>query len=132
MARRVWGLLVVLCLNMAVLPCAMAVGLDSHECAHCPPAEQHEMAAHHGHDEQQLRSPCAEAQSQCCEFEAASIDTRAGKLKVRDTGDLEIVAMPSPAADTARTALGVDVVIEPPDPPAAFPPRHLLFCVFLD
>ena len=36
-ARRVLGAFVVVCLNMALQPCAMAFGGD-HDCVHCPPA----------------------------------------------------------------------------------------------
>lgn len=135
LTQGVSALLAVLAMNMVVLPCAMAFGLEDHDCLHCPPAEQHEMAGHHhGHDEhaEVVRTPCAEAQSTCCDVEASSVDSRGGKLKVRDSADFEAL----PVADVAMHAVCVaphcEPAAQPPDPPGAFPPRHKLFCVYLD
>lgn len=129
--QGVVGLLAVLVLNMVVLPCAMAFGLDDHDCPHCPPAEQHEMAGHHDH-ESAVKSPCAEVQSQCCELAEASVDTRGGKFKVRDGADLEVVPVAAVATTPVLSVAHVEPRPRPPDPRAAFPPRHKLFCVYLD
>lgn len=130
-AQGVSALLAVMALNLVVLPCAMAFGLEDHDCPHCPPAEQHEMAGHHGHEEV-ASTPCAEAQSTCCEVETASVDSRGSKLKVRDTADFEALPAANITIAPAHTAPHCEPAAQPPDPPGAFPPRHKLFCVYLD
>lgn len=129
--RGVLGLLAVLTLNMVVLPCAMAFGLDDHDCPHCPPAEQHEMAGHHGH-EQTASAPCAEVQAQCCEIAAASIDTRSGKLEARDAGGAEAVPVAEVVYPIRPFVAYAEPVPRPPDLPGTSPPRHKLNCVYLD
>lgn len=121
--RGVWALLAAVWLNMAVLPCAMAFETADHDCPHCPPAEEH--AGHHGHDK--AEASCDE--SPCCDASEATIETRTGKIKLSPdiifSGPPAIAQLPW---RVARHATSVD----PPDPPGAFPPRHVLFCVYLD
>ena len=129
--QGVFALLAVMVMNLVILPCAMAFGLEDPDCPHCPPAEQHEMAVHHGHDES-ASAPCAEAQSTCCEVAAASVDSRGGKLKVRDTADFDALPATDVAMQPVHVAPHCEPALRPPDPPGAFPPRHKLFCVYLD
>ena len=132
MTRSVLGLLAVLWLNMAVLPCAMAFEADDHDCPHCPPSAASEMAAHHGHAKADTRSHCATMQSQCGDPGEASVDARGGKLKITDVSDLTFVTSPKraslPAAVFARTRSATD----PPELTGRFPPLHVLYCVYLD
>lgn len=121
------ALLAVMWLNMAVMPCAMAFESGEHDCPHCPPADEQEMAGHHGHD--QAKSPCATMQSECCDAEAATLESRADKSK-KSTDAVYVVA--PPAAGPVARPTTIATVADPPDPPDAFPPRHILFCVYLD
>ena len=89
------------------------------------------MAGHHGHNTS-ARVPCAESQAQCCDVEAASIDSRSGQPKVRDAGEVEAFAGTDITVQPAQTLAGAEPAPRPPDPPGAFPPRHKLYCVYLD
>lgn len=132
--RSVWALLAVLWLNMAVLPCAMAFQSDDHDCPHCPPADEHAMAGHHGHgqDKSQAGESCATSQSQCCDLTAATVDTRSDKVKVRDASDVEFFAVPAIAVFSPWPAAHETAAADPPDPPGNFRPLHALYCVYLD
>ena len=125
----VWVLLAAVWLNMAVLPCAMAFETAEHDCPHCPPAEEH--AGHHGHGKAEAldKTEASCDESPCCDAGEATIETRSGKIKPSaDTvvaGTSAIVELPARGVRHAAAA-------DPPDPPGAFPPRHVLFCVYLD
>ena len=128
--RKVLGLLTVLWLNMAVLPCAMAFE-SSESCPHCPPAGEHEMASHHGHSEVQAEPPCASVQAECCDLVDASVDTRGGKLKVKPASDVAFVPAPAMAELPLRTSVQRCALSDPPDIVGSSPPLHVLFCVYL-
>ncbi len=144
MARARGALLAVLVLNAVVLPCAMAVGLDDRTCLHAPAAEQHdraghhEMAArqdvvgHHGHHDQDEQAAHSCVDTPCCIVEAASVDSRSGQQKVRDVGDWDAAPVVAAAVPLAVRASRAEPVERPPDITCAFPPRHKLFCVYLD
>ena len=123
------ALLAIVWLNMAVMPCAMAFETADHDCPHCPPAEDHSMAGHHGHTES--ASPCATMQSDCCEIAAAAVETRTDKSRfgqTPDVGPLSRCVIETAHAQYPRYAPSAD----PPDPPGAFPRIHVLNCVYLD
>ena len=127
--RRLLGALVVLWLNMAVQPCAMA-GADEHDCPHCPPEHHEAMAGHHGHKAEEPQVSCAALEAQCGEYGNISVDAR-GQLKLDDDGqpDASIVDT-APPAEFVRQAVA-DCATGPPLIAAASPPIHLLNCVFL-
>lgn len=131
-ARGVAGLLAVLMLNMVVLPCAMALGLEDPNCVHRPSAEQHDMAGHHGHHghQQEANSACADVQ--CCDIDPASVETRSWQQKVRDGGEWDAIPLADVFMHPVCPPVRAERVPKPPDPPGAFPPRHKLFCVYLD
>ncbi len=137
-ARARSVLLAVLAVNAVVLPCAMAVGLDDRSCLHAPPAGQHgmaghdEMVGHHGHDGHEGHAARSCADTQCCVVEAASVDSRSGQQKVRDAGDWDAAPVVHAAVPPACRVSRSEPVERPPDEPGAFPPRHKLFCVYLD
>jgi len=130
-ARRCFGVLVVMWLNMAILPCA-AASVSDHTCPHCPPAEQAELAAHHGQHKASTEPPCASMQSQCCDLDEVNVDARSGKLKVKDAFDdtLAPVAMPLAVLPVVDHAIVDDV--HPPDPGGSSTPLYILYCVYLD
>ena len=110
--RRVSALLLMVSLNLAILPCAMAleVAESAHDC--CPPEIQLEAA-------------------ECCTLDDVSIDTRSGSLKPYDSP--ELAALPASAATRDRLPAFAEYVpiVEPPGPPGKPPPLHKLFCVYL-
>lgn len=131
--RSVVGVLATLLLNMAVLPCAMAFQGD--DCAHCPPAEQHEeghtMAAHHEHDKAAAVPSCATAQSDCCDEIAIGADARGSKPLWTPAADVVLQSAPAPADSNSRPPSRWYGWSRPPDPAGSSPPLHVLFCVYL-
>lgn len=126
-------MLLLLLLNMAVLPCAMA--FQSDDCAHCPPAEQHEkdhkMAAHHGQDEAGPEPGCATVQSDCCDEIATSVDSRGSKLEWNPASDAVFVTAPLPDNGKLRPLAFWRSSSGPPHVAGTTPPLHVLFCVYL-
>ena len=108
---------------MAVLPCAMAFETADHDCPHCPPADEH--AAHHGHGKAEVEASCDD--SPCCDAGEATLETRTTKHSPDN-----VAATLSVNAEPPSRAARYVAVVDPPDPPGAFPPRHVLFCVYLD
>jgi len=129
--RKVLGLLTVLWLNMAVLPCAMAFE-SAETCPHCPPADAHEMASHHGHGDAEARPACATVQVECCDLDEASVDTRGGKLEAKPASEIVFVTAPRIAALPVRTSGQRYCATDPPDAPGVAPPLHVLYCVYLN
>ncbi len=136
----VFGMLLALSLNLAILPCAMALGIDDQACPHSAIAEQGAMDAHHGHgtghvneDAGQSHPDCLSAGSSCCDLAVVSAEARWSQVKVKEDYDdkpwlVSITAhAPQPVAGFAMAA-----VADPPDPPGTSVPRHVLFCVYLD
>lgn len=135
-ARRALGMFVVVWLNLALQPCAMAMGGDDdHDCPHCPPShtqrhEGHEMSSDTMPDHDM---PCATGAADCTAFGAVNVDARSGDLKLRDApiDQLDVIvpfAVSIADAGPSRTA-----VIEPPwpHPPDSTPPLTVLYCVYL-
>ena len=129
--RNLLGLLSVLWLNMAVLPCAMAFGVDDHDCPHCPPADEQPMAGHNGHGDE-AGPDCASVGSSCADGGAVSVDTRGNPLKVSDAGDDEVFVGFALVSTLAQPTTAFTASVDPPDPPGTSVPRHVLFCVYLD
>lgn len=106
------GLAVVLAfwLNLALLPCAMALQVpdQGHDC--CPPTIELQ-------------------QSDCCEFDAIVPDNRVQELD--KPGDFLLVSndavLPLTYFRDSRWQAP-----SPPDPAYRPPPRHKLFCVYLN
>ena len=60
---------------------------------------------------------------------AKKIETRTGKIK--QSPDAVVAGTPA-IAELPSRAVRHATAVDPPDPPGAFPPRHVLFCVYLD
>jgi hypothetical protein len=110
--RRVGALLLALCLNLAIIPCAMALEVveQGHDC--CPPEIQLEAV-------------------ECCELDAVSIDARSGTLGPFDPPDSDAMPASWPFQDLSTAPAHHWSSVGPPDPPDDFPPLHELFCVYL-
>ncbi|MBT8092494.1 MAG: hypothetical protein KJN77_05600 [Gammaproteobacteria bacterium] len=145
-ARSALGVFVVVLLNLAVQPCAMALGnVEDHDCPRCPPSHNdehsnhamrgHEMAGHDmaGHDGTSGEMPCATDATNCSLAEELNYDGRAVKLEVEDSpNDLPIAIHPSisnaavrrPARNTGRHSTR-----SPPHIPSV--PLNVYYCVYL-
>ena len=130
--KKVLGLLAVLWLNMAVLPCAMAFESAENYCPHHPPAEEHHTASHHAHGEVDAKPSCATVQPDCCELAAASIDSRGNKPQFKADSDIVFITVPSTSVLPFRASLLRHAVSDPPNISGSSPPLHVLFCVYLD
>lgn len=134
MRRSLLGVLGVLWLNMAVLPCAMAFQGDD-DCAHCPPEEKHEnhheMAAHHDHAQTEPEHTCATASVECCDVMAANVDARSGKLDYKPAPDVAFATAPLPSDGNSRHASIVEATADPPVIGGSSPPLRVLYCVYL-
>jgi len=132
--RKVLGLLAIVWLNMAVLPCAMAFQGDD-DCPHCPPAGEHEeghdMAAHHGHDDTKSEPSCATAQTDCCDAVAASVDARGGKIEYKNAADIVFVGVPPAEGCQRQRGAHSYGSSDPPDIAGASLPLNVLNCVYL-
>ena len=110
--RRVGAFLLAVSLNLALVPCTMALEVveQGHDC--CPP-------------ELQLDA------SECCELDDASVDARTGLFEPDDQpepGSLSSNAFADALNNGQyRHTIGVD----PPDLPGISPPLYKLNCVYL-
>ena len=136
----VLGLLLVLCLNAAILPCAMALDIDDQTCPHSPAKEQAAMDGHHGHGAGHARDPvaqsdpdCPSAAPSCCDLAVATVESRSAYVKFKQSFDEEPwVASANPNALQPVASQAITAHSDPPDPPGTSVPRHVLFCVYLD
>ena len=111
--RRAAAILLAVLLNLALVPCTMAleVAEEGHDC--CPPKLELEP-------------------SECCVLDDVSVDVRDGTLKLEDDRGADALA-PASYADIARAApLRCHAVADPPDPPAPSVALHKLVCVYLN
>lgn len=129
--RRVLGLFAAVWLNLAIQPCAMALEQE-HDCPHCPPAHEHEMAMHHGSAEAKAKPPCASMQAQCGELDDFSVDGRSGQLKAKDVVDLTAILSHEYTELADQSLWLARGSTDPPDDPFGSPPLHVLHCVYLD
>lgn len=135
-ARRVLGMFVVVWLNIALQPCAMAMGTDDdHDCPHCPPSHTRQ---HDGHEMpsdpmEGVDMPCATGVADCSVVDEANIDGRTGQLKLKDApADQPIVMIPFAGllADVQPKRIS-DILSPDTHPPDSSPPLSVLYCVYL-
>ena len=140
-ARRGLGVLVLVWLNLALTPCAMALGAD-HACDHMPAAGVHDMSGHHDHGADHgganhhaasNKAPsCDSLQAECCDLADVTVDARGdGKSLQKPSGNVALAATGYEALHVFQPAI-VGVAVDPPDPPPERAARHALFCVYLD
>lgn len=108
--RSVAALLLAVCLNLALVPCAIAfeVAEEGHDC--CPPELKLEPA-------------------ECCQLDEATLDIRSSSKF--DDDDSGAVLAPAPRL-LPELALPLIAVVDPPDPPDLNPDLNALFCVYLN
>ena len=123
------ALLAVMWLNMVITPCAMAFESDDHDCPHCPPAEEHSMAGHHGHGK--VERSCATMQSECCDLADATVESRPDKSQFKSLPDIAPIGA-AILADLLLPNYRAVTAADPPDPPGPSQRLHVLNCVYLD
>jgi hypothetical protein len=108
--RGAAALLLAFALNVALVPCAMAIEVvaDEHDC--CPP---------------ELRLEPAD----CCEFNDGSVQSRGTTFEFDESDELSpglghALLVPALSGRNAPVA-------DPPDPPDTRPDLNALFCVYL-
>jgi hypothetical protein len=136
-ARRVLGTFVVVCLNMALQPCAMAFGGGEDDCVHCPPAlteggSSHSM--HHADDSASTSTSCATGMSQCMVGDDINVDSRTPTIKVKDApADTPLAVVPAMAVlELAEYSTSLPQLCIRSYPPGESPPLNVLNCVYLD
>lgn len=110
--RRAAAVLLAIFLNIAMVPCSMAVEVVEHEHEHdcCPP-------------ELQLKA------SECCELDSVSVDVRDGT--VEPERDVEAGPPPYPGVTLLPAPPRYSAATDPPDPPGTCPDLNKLHCVYL-
>lgn len=136
-ARSVLGLFVVVWLNMALQPCAMAFGgSDNHGRSHCPPAQTEEISSHSANavDESDPSvTPCKTSAAQCAFVDDFNYDGRVIEVKVKDEPSDEPLGMATPIPvvvldDSLIAKPGIrDGSVFSGDPPLL----NVLYCVYL-
>ena len=108
--RGVAALLLAVCLNLALVPCTMALEVveEGHDC--CPPELKLEPA-------------------ECCQLDEATLDIRSTSKFGDDDRDAIVAPASPPARSLAQPLLAV---VDPPDPPDLNPDLNALFCVYLN
>ena len=108
--RGVAALLLAVCLNLALVPCTMALEVveEGHDC--CPPELKLEPA-------------------ECCQLDEATLDIRSTSKFDDDDRDAIVAPASPPARSLAQPLLAV---VDPPDPPDLNPDLNALFCVYLN
>ncbi|MDJ0710428.1 MAG: hypothetical protein QNJ14_08565 [Woeseiaceae bacterium] len=111
-SRRAAALLLAVLLNLALVPCSMAIEVveEGHDC--CPPELKYEP-------------------QECCELDDASIDSRSGSLADDLTPDLMQAAAGTPSARLVFSPAQVLASRDPPDPPGPSIDLHKRNCVYL-
>jgi hypothetical protein len=102
---------------------------QDHDCPHCPPAHEHEMAMHHG--QQQAEAPCASMQAQCDDIDGIGLDGRVGQLKAKYDVEIPLAITHDVSVVTARSYRQTYPPTGPPVPPGNAPALNVLNCVYL-
>ena len=111
-SRRAAALLLAVLLNLALIPCSMAIEIveEGHDC--CPP---------------ELK---LEAQ-ECCELDDASVDSRSGTQGKDLTPDFAVIAAGVPTNVNAFSTAQFLASSDPPEPPGPKVAVHKQHCVYL-
>lgn len=139
--RGVLGMLVIAWLNIAIQPCAMALGsIEDHDCPHCPPSHADEPSEHavHGQhmaarDSASSAMPCATQATDCGLPDELNFDGRAIKLELKDApGDVSVAVLPAYGYQPARRPARYHHWHGSRSPPiASSVPLNIYYCVYL-
>ncbi len=116
-------------LNLAMLPCAMALESD-HNCPECPPEQQSEMASHHDHEDTEKGANCSLEQSDCCQIDQLNFGDR-GQKSDSDSGEKHAIIAETEYGQLFGYSPAPEFPTGPPDPDSGTTRLHALFCVYL-
>jgi hypothetical protein len=108
--QRAAAVLLAIFLNIAMIPCSMAIEVIEHEHDCCPP-------------ELQLKA------SECCELDSVSVDARDGAVELE--GDVEAGPAPFAGGPMLPAPPRYSAALDPPDPPGTSADLNKLYCVYL-
>jgi hypothetical protein len=132
-AQRALGLFVVVWLNVAVQPCAIAmVDDEDHNCPHCPPEHSvHHDAALMPVDGNAM--PCMTGELDCSGLDDVNHDGRFAQLKLKDvpSDGLAVIGTLSDGFAVPRLLGDVAVVPTRGPPSGVAPALNVLYCVYL-
>lgn len=127
-SRRLLAALALFSLNLAAIPCTMALEAAAPGTGHCPP-QSAPVTTHADHHQMAVEEDCISLQSDCCSVDGVAVETR-GTDKLQKDG--HFLVSDSPAWPTLQAhPVPVDE-FRPPDITVSFPPLHVLNCVYLD
>ena len=111
-SRRTAAVLLAVLLNLALVPCSMAIEVveEGHDC--CPPELKYES-------------------QECCELGDVSVDSRSGVFDDDLTPDLSPVAAGAPPNPVVFSPARFLASSDPPDPPGPSTALHKRNCVYL-
>lgn len=122
------GVLAIFWLNLAVMPCAMAIETDTRD-EHCPQMSSQAMAHEGGHQVSQPEVDCLSMQADCCSIVQSSMENRTGTDKFKKDAS---AALSNPAPwPNLQTIPVQQPEFHPPDRRYRSPPLHVLHCVYL-
>ncbi len=112
MSRRAAALLLAVLLNLAIVPCTMAIEVEEegHDC--CPPELKYEPR-------------------ECCELGDVNIDSRSAFQKYDVTPDFDFAVAGSLTSVAAFSPAVFIASSDPPDPPGQSVALHKRHCVYL-
>ena len=124
--RRRLAVLAFVWANLAMLPCAMAMGGPMHGETDVAPAH-----AHHAHHVAAAGSGSDAAETDCCDLGDANVATHSlGIEKTPDAG-ISIAAFDTDARDAASSGR-LHTTADPPGRSRGAPRLHAINCVYLD
>ena len=110
-SRRAAGVLLAVLLNLALIPCSMAIEVveEAHDC--CPPELKFEAL-------------------ECCELDDANVDSRSKTTEYDFTPDFDVVAASAPAQISPSSPTRYLPSADPPDPPGPSVALYKQHCVY--
>lgn len=129
-SRGMCALVSLIWLNLAMLPCAMALQQET-ICPDCPTDHEQKMPAHHEHGDSDLVPDCNTANSECCDFGEFTIDDRTQKSGKSDSEQIALVSDLA-SVNLSRHVSTTAFPTGPPDPTSGTKRLHAIFCVYLD
>lgn len=134
--RGLFGLVLAACLNLALQPCAMAMGGEQErDCPHCPPSDSQDHRSHHATAPGDAEQPrCALADTDCGLGDEFNYDGRSSQVKLKESPSDTPLAISNPF-DHDAVVLFVDPAVECPTrgpPSESRPPLNVLYCSYLN
>ncbi len=128
--RGVTALVSLIWLNLAMLPCAMALQQEE-ICPDCPTGHEQQMSSHHDHDESNSAPSCSTEDTDCCDFGEFTVDDR-GQKSGKNSGEQFALTSKFETAKLVRHVVSTVFPTGPPDPIPEAQGLHAIYCIYLD